>query len=154
MGQVMGGRAPLTIPYLLLSPVPNLTLLPYAQNPLALVYRRDVLPSRTSLNEANFGIIAALSAVLLLLHGARKMEARLRRRPLLLDWMTVVGLSLLESFLSATFTAPVVPRPAIHDEASLYRLFSLKHCLLHCQSLLDLSCRASRSQLCSSRLLF
>lgn len=121
--QVLLGRAPLTIPWLTLRPRPNATLVSYAENRLSLLYRRDTLPSRTSLNGANFAIIAALSLGLLLLHMAWKAEARLglqQWRPLLLEWMAVVGLSSLESFLAETFTAPLVQRQPIYDVASLY----------------------------------
>lgn len=96
------------------------TLDPIIENRLSIAYRRDTIKSRVTLDGANFGVIATLSIGLLVLWGAWRVKRRLGRRPVLLEWITIVGLSLLESFLSATFTAPLVPRPPIFDEASLY----------------------------------
>lgn len=115
------GRAPLTIPWLSLGHFPNLTAVPYAPNRPTLLYRRDALPSIVALSGATFVTLAALSGGLGLLQAAVKAETRVGPwRPLLLELMMVIGGSLLESFLSTTFTAPIVPRPPIYDVASLF----------------------------------
>lgn len=110
---------------MLTSTRPNLTLCPFLHSRLSVAYRRDTLQSPIALDGANFAIIAAISCGLLILSILGKAAGKLGR-PLLLQWLSVIGLSLLETFLASTFTAPIVPRPAIFDEASLSRTSASK----------------------------